>query len=124
LEKHRIIVIDDNEELLSLVVEFLKESGFEVIGFNKIFNLRQIEDLQPGLVILDLEMPGLSGFDILKQMRKMDDLKEISVIIVTGLRERAYKEILQLAQGILEKPFCLHDLLKSICRLLRLKNRV
>lgn len=121
MKKHRILIIDDNKELLSLMIEFLSGNEFDVFGFNGILNIRQIEDYQPHMVILDLEMPGLSGYEIIKLIREHKKLKNVPVIIITGLIKLKHKDTLRLAQDIMEKPFFLHDLLKSIRSLLNME---
>ncbi len=119
MSKPRIVVVDDHAEFLEVIVEFLTASDYEVCDFNEITSVSQIAVLSPNLVILDLEMPGLTGSDILKQIRQTDALKSLPVIIITGLKERADKDTLRLSQAMLEKPFSLHDLHKQINSLLQ-----
>jgi len=68
----KILIIDDAETMRRVVVDALEPAGFEVLtasdGFRGIATLKEIRDLS--LVIVDLNMPGLSGFGVLDWMRK------------------------------------------------------
>ncbi|MEW6624948.1 MAG: response regulator [Bacillota bacterium] len=119
----RIVIIDDNKELLSILTYFLKECGFDARGLSSITNIEQLVELKPSLVLLDLEMPALTGYEVLELMRKVPKLKHIPVIVITGLKYRNPEENLHLAQDILEKPFSLDVLLNRISILLH-ENKI
>ncbi len=110
----KILIIDDNKELLDLMSEYLLYNGFEVMAFNGITDCKEIENTEPELIILDLEMPGLTGFQILEYVRNDAAMKDVPVIIITGLMKRSGYPVLALAQHILDKPFKLEDLLELI----------
>jgi len=68
--KCRLLVVEDDIELASLVEEYLKKNGFEVdIVSDGLDAVRYIKDQQPSLVILDIMLPGLSGMDVCQQVR-------------------------------------------------------
>jgi len=114
LIKTKIVVVDDNEDLLGIIVEFLNNYNLNVIGLNGITHIRQITELSPDLVILDLEMHTLNGNQILKMMRNIPEYENIPVIIMTALKEKATEDTLKLAQDLFVKPFILNDLLNRI----------
>jgi two-component system chemotaxis response regulator CheY len=72
VSKPKILIIDDSEAMRRLVIDTLEAEGFSVLaatdGFRGIATLKETRDL--GLVIVDLNMPGLSGFGVLDWMRK------------------------------------------------------
>lgn len=89
----RILVVDDAEFSLRLIIAALMK-----YGFTKIFNakngadaLRKARHLKPDLVILDLEMPDLDGFDFCEQMRCDAELSSIPIIVQTAINTRAAK---------------------------------
>jgi len=87
LTKTKIVVVDDNEELLGILIEFLNNYNFNVIGLNGITDIRQITDLSPDLVILDLNMPNMNGFQVLDAMKSDDRYKKMRTIILTNFDE-------------------------------------
>ncbi|MDO9534999.1 MAG: response regulator [Bacillota bacterium] len=122
LTKTKIVVVDDNEDLLGIIIEFLNNYNLNVIGLNGITHIRQITELSPDLVILDLEMHALNGNQILKMMRYIPEYENIPVIIITALKEKATEDTLKLAQDLFVKPFIFNDLLNRILHLTSLKK--
>jgi len=122
LTKTKIVVVDDNEELLGILIEFLNNYNLNGIGLNGITDIRQITDLSPDLVILDLEMHALNGNQILKLIRYIPEYENIPVIIITALKEKATEDTLELAQDLFIKPFVFNSLLKRILHLTSLKK--
>lgn len=84
LKKLKVLVIDDNEEDLRLMTSILISEGFEVItaknGSEGVY--KAIEEY-PDVIILDLIMPGMSGFDVVKALQEHKDAKKIPIIIST-----------------------------------------
>ena len=80
-----ILVVDDEEEMLNLLTRTLELEGFDVIrAGDGTAALAQLEEQRPGLVILDIMMPGLDGFQVLDLIRKRSD---VPVIMLTGKTE-------------------------------------
>jgi len=66
----KILIIEDEKDLLSLLSEALKEEGFDVIGVqNGADGLAIVEEQKPNLVLLDLNIPGMDGLTFLKKLR-------------------------------------------------------
>lgn len=77
-----VLIIDDNRSLVRLAERALQKDGFNVItAFSGIEGLRKVKEEKPGLVILDIILPELSGFDILRQVRQQTD---VPVIMLTS----------------------------------------
>jgi DNA-binding response OmpR family regulator len=95
---HKIVLAEDDEILAKVVVEELRESGFEVEhadNGNKALEL--IQSKRPDLALLDLLMPEKHGFDVLKELKKSPATKDVPVIIMTMLgRDEDIKKGLQL----------------------------
>ncbi|MBI4481687.1 MAG: response regulator [Acidobacteria bacterium] len=89
----RILVVDDEKELCELLREFLAERGYEVeTATDGISGLEAMERRIPDVVLLDMRMPGLSGLEVLQQIRARH--LPVQVIIMTAsatseLREQA-----------------------------------
>lgn len=80
-----ILVADDDPDIRDLVVFKLEQAGFEVRAVaDGSAALTALEDLTPDLVVLDVMMPGLSGLDVLRQIRTMDRLDGVKVLLLTA----------------------------------------
>ena len=119
LQKPRIVIIDDNKELLMLLSDFFDiENKYTVICLEGISDINELSVLKPSLVLLDLYMPTLSGNEIMELKRGIPEIADVPVILITGSKERAKQEMLNMAQIVMEKPVCLDELDNSISLLL------
>lgn len=83
--KTRIVVADDDQDILDLVVFKLTQAGFETVAVGDgVAALAAIEADLPRLAILDVMMPGLSGVDVLRKLRANDATKDLDVILLTA----------------------------------------
>ena len=79
----RVLVIDDELEPVDLLSAVLSDSGYEVVSaLNGGDGLRLVEIERPDVVLLDLQMPGVAGFDVLRRVRTVRP--DLPVIIVSG----------------------------------------
>jgi len=80
-----VLVIDDNVDTAEMIRLLLQARGFEVYtvycGYEAI---KVAEDLQPQLVVLDISMPGLNGYEVAARLRAMPKMKDISIVAITG----------------------------------------
>ena len=82
---HRILIIDDNEGDRYLWKRHLSEISFLISeAYNGYDGFRKACDEKPGLIVLDLNMPGMSGFDVLDQLKETASTKDIPVVICTS----------------------------------------
>ena len=85
LNKTRILVADDDQDILDLVVFKLNQAGYEVVPVSDgIAALAAIEADPPRIAILDVMMPGLSGVDVLRKVRANEATKDLDVILLTA----------------------------------------
>jgi excisionase family DNA binding protein len=83
----RVLVIDDDENLLDIVREVLEANGFEVQTARHGFLAGYlVAHFQPDAIVLDLMMPGLDGFEILSLLRKRPEARAIPVVACTSMR--------------------------------------
>jgi len=115
--KKRILVVDDQEEILLLLNDYLSNSGFEVTLCKETKNaLSLIKSFKPDLILLDLLMPDLNGFEICEILNNDTETCGIPIIIISGFGDlvdvkKAYKLGVV---GYFVKPFTLTDLSKKI----------
>jgi DNA-binding response OmpR family regulator len=115
--KKSILVVEDNERLLSNLLFTLTEKGFDAIGAeNGRQALASVESKMPDLIISDIDMPDMNGYELLAQLRKSSDTLTVPVIFLTG---RKTPEDIRVgmhygADDYVTKPFNIKDLLKTI----------
>jgi len=119
MDKNRIIIVDDEAKILRFVAANLKSLGYEVHAFIKGAEaLEQFDAIAPDLVLLDITMPGLDGFEMLKRIRTFS---EVPVIMLTA-RDNANDKVFGLNSGAddyLTKPFSLEELFARVKAVLR-----
>jgi len=112
----RILVVDDEPDILQVAVFRLKKAGYDVAqAVNGREAIDSIKALRPDLVLLDLRLPEISGFEVCRIIKSDNELRNIPVIIFTasvnGLEEKM-KEMG--ADAYLPKPFEPDQLLEKI----------
>jgi len=114
-----VLVIDDDRKLCSLLAEYLGESGFEVItALNAEDGLRCLARDSPAIVILDVMLPGMDGFDTCRAIRQSSS---VPIIMLTARGEVTDRVVgLELgADDYLSKPFEPRELVARIQAILR-----
>ncbi|MBZ0298240.1 MAG: response regulator [Anaerolineae bacterium] len=114
----RVVCIEDEPEMIDLVRLILSRKGMEVVGARGgQEGLRIIEQIRPNLVLLDLMMPDMDGWEVYQHLRSNPDLKHIPVIVVTSNAQSIDRILgLQVAkvEDYITKPFGPAELLASI----------
>ena len=106
--KPTVLIADDDLEILGLTRSLLRRRGFEVYEASDGDEaMRQLLENRPDLVILDVMMPGQSGWEVCRSIRETDSLKDMGVIMLTGVGERLNEMTSPLygADAFLDKPF-------------------
>ncbi|KAB8335899.1 response regulator [Scytonema tolypothrichoides VB-61278] len=116
-KSYTIICIDDSPVIINSITNYLDNKIFSVIGIDDSLKaLMQIIRIKPDLILLDIEMPNLDGYELCTLLRKHSYFQNTPVIMVTGragLIDRAKAKMVR-ATGYLIKPFTQVDLLKII----------
>jgi DNA-binding response OmpR family regulator len=114
----RVVCIEDEPEMIDLVRLILGRKGFDVIGANGgIEGLETVQRERPDLVLLDLMMPDMDGWEVYQQMKADDDLRNIPVVVVTAKAQSIDKVLgLHIAKvdDYITKPFGPQELLESV----------
>lgn len=86
MKKGKIILVEDDDILSKVLYEELKDEGYEVYqAFDGVEGLEMVQKIHPNLVLLDLLMPKMHGFDVLKELKGSPATNTIPVIILTML---------------------------------------
>ena len=116
-KKQRILVVDDHPGVLRFIEIDLKLRGFEVFSATSGKQaLELMNSIKPDIALLDMIMPGISGFEILKELRSFTDMPVIAFSASPGNQDQA----LQLgASDFVHKPFDPDDMARKIRVLLK-----
>ncbi|MEM9539287.1 MAG: EAL domain-containing protein [Cyanobacteria bacterium P01_E01_bin.42] len=120
-----ILIVDDNPANLKLLFRFLKESGFKVlVASDGESAIAKVEQVLPDLILLDIMMPGLDGFETCDRIKKNPLTQEIPIIFMTALSELDSKvKGLNLgAVDYITKPFYQQEVLSRINLHLQLRQ--
>jgi signal transduction histidine kinase/CheY-like chemotaxis protein len=114
----RVLVVDNEPETVRLIGHVLKEAGYQVTtAYNSKDAINSIQDFRPDLVVLNLTMPEVSGFDVIEYLKTGRDVKDIPLIVLThkDLTEKEIDDLNHRIQGILNKGVLTkEDLLKEL----------
>ncbi|MGH7524956.1 MAG: response regulator, partial [Gemmatimonadales bacterium] len=85
---HRVLVVDDEPDITALVAYHLAKAGFRVsTAANGNDALRAAREERPDIVVLDLMLPGVGGYDILAELRSRPETRDVGVIVLTARRD-------------------------------------
>ncbi len=117
-----IVCIDDDPELITLMRLIFHPRGFRLIGAaSGPEGLETMQQVKPDLVLLDLMMPGMSGWEVFRRMKADEELREVPVVVVT-VRAQPMERTLGLhvlgVDDYVTKPFKIQDLVQRVCRAL------
>ena len=122
MAKEKILIVDDEEHILELLDFNLKNAGYETfIATDGIEAVKIAKEEKPNLILLDLMIPGIDGFDVCKEIKKDKDMKNTSIIMLTAKGEELDKILgLELgADDYITKPFSVRELLARVKAVLR-----
>ncbi|MCX5714424.1 MAG: response regulator [Candidatus Omnitrophica bacterium] len=122
MDKRRILIIDDDRNNINSTGDFLRQEGFEVSAAeNGAEGLKKLHEVNPEIVLLDLVLPGESGFKIAHQIREIPRYKHLPIIAISLKREEVDKHIAAKSgiAGYIEKPIDYNKLLFFIQEILR-----
>jgi DNA-binding response OmpR family regulator len=123
--KKNVLIIEDDQEMCLEIADILEDEGYCVnMAFDGLKGKEFIEKFSYDILLLDLNLPGLCGFDILKMVKERE--KKLKVLVITGRPlydalsgeresfEEGVEETLKIADGIFSKPFDIMNLIDRI----------
>ncbi|VXD23147.1 putative two-component response regulator [Planktothrix serta PCC 8927] len=120
-----ILVVDDSLDILFLVEAVLQGAGYSVrCAENGYIALDQVKESPPDVMVVDLMMPGLSGYDVIHRIRQNSDLPFIPILMMTAcsffeVRQESKGE----ANGVIYKPIDIDELLNQVSFMLQLQQK-
>ncbi len=123
----RLVYVEDDAEMIELVRLILGRRGFEVVGAEGGWDgLEAMRREKPDLVLLDLMMPDLDGWEVFQQMKADETLRNIPVIVITAKAQTIDRVLgLHIAKvdDYISKPFSPPELIASVERVLAKRKR-
>jgi len=115
---HKILIVEDDEFLRSLTAKRLEKEGYELaIAADGESAVSVAQDEKPSLILLDLLLPIMNGFDALEKMRQIESLKSVPVVVFSNLGQ---KEDIERAKGLgandflIKANFTLDDVIEKV----------
>lgn len=118
----KILVIDDEPELVKAVKIRLESNGYEVeTAYDGPTGLEKTKEFKPDLILLDIIMPGMNGYEVSKKLKAEPDTKDIPIIIFTASQQRELEEKCKEVgvTDFITKPFETSDLLNMVNKFLK-----
>ncbi len=117
----RILIIEDDTSMLLLLQTLFGMEGFDVLCLDKTASIEQasaeIKKLKPDIILCDVYLKNLDGFDLLKSIRADDELKSIRMLMTSGL-DFSHRCLQEGAQGFISKPYMPEDILRKVRQVL------
>lgn len=106
-KKASVLVVDDSSFMLDLISTFLEGSRFQLAGTAKDGKeaLKKYEELKPGIVLLDIVMPGESGTETLERILNLDPQARVVMVSSLGTEDAVIECLKKGAKTFLQKPF-------------------
>lgn len=127
MDTKKILIVDDNIQLSQIFDFILKKEGYEILCINEGIAARDgVVSFSPDVIILDIMMEPLNGWDILIQIRGLKDLKKTPIIMLTG-KPLSFEEILtygEMIDGYIVKPVEKKDLVRIVQELFDLFDSI
>jgi DNA-binding response OmpR family regulator len=120
-DKRKVLIADDEPNIVTALEFLLKRAGYDVrAAANGEEALALVESYAPDLVLIDIMMPGKSGYEVCQRMRERPEWRHIKIVMVTAKgREAEVSKGMSLGADLyVTKPFSTQELIAAIDRLL------
>jgi len=119
---HRVLIVDDDPSIVVALEFLMEQNGFEVlVARSGEEAIESISKFQPHLILLDIMLPGIDGFEVCEIVRLKPDWREIKVVFLTakGSEEDIAKGMVLKADAYIVKPFTNTQVVETVNRLLK-----
>ncbi|HEX8087851.1 MAG TPA: response regulator [Blastocatellia bacterium] len=112
----KILVIEDDEYSRDALAHLLVAEGYQAQSANDgETGLEKAQEMQPDVIVLDLNLPGIDGKQVIEKIRGDGPLRSVPILVITGDEDRTAQAAVDLgADGYLTKPLEFDDLIKAI----------
>lgn len=118
--KARILIVDDEEDITSVLKKGLERHGFEVVAFNDpVLALSSFKAGLYDLMLLDIKMPKMDGFELYQELQKVDGKAKVCFMTAFEVYYEALKELFPGTYSsvcFVKKPFSIQDFVKKVSK--------
>ena len=122
----RILIVEDEKDILTPIKAWLAQSGYDiVVAYEGLEGLEKAQKEQPDLILVDVSIPRMNGYQMVQLLRQYEMLKETPVVVITASRQKdeaAWRTQVGVEHFIL-KPFETKELLDKVREALLEKSR-
>jgi two-component system cell cycle response regulator DivK len=125
MKKYKILIIEDNPKNMKIMVDLMEVHGYEAATAEDGFTgLETALTEKPDLILMDVQLPGIDGYEVTRRLKGKDATRDIPVIVVTSFamkgEEARAKEVG--AAGYISKPIDIHKLMDAVAEQLNVKD--
>ncbi|PIZ12965.1 MAG: hypothetical protein COY53_07310 [Elusimicrobia bacterium CG_4_10_14_0_8_um_filter_37_32] len=120
--KKEVLVIDDERDVANLIKVNLEDQGYDVfVAYNGPDAIAIARERKPEVIMLDLAMPGMDGFSVMKVLKQDKETEHIPIIVLTGHDTKGYKQksLMLGAAQYMTKPFSEKDIVEEIKKVIK-----
>lgn len=113
----KVLVVEDTPSEMELIGSFLRDSGYTVITTSDAKDaLSKAEEHKPDIVVTDVVMPGMSGLELCRSLKKNPDLQKMGIVVCTSKNQDLDRmwAMKQGADAYVTKPFTREELLRAV----------
>jgi len=117
MNKGRVLVVDDEKEVCHLIKDMLENKGYEALtAYDGEEGLKKAVAEHPNLVLLDVMLPGIDGFEVLDRLKRDSNTRSLPVLMVSAKRDSdsLFKARDLGSDDYITKPFTVQELLKAV----------
>lgn len=125
LKNSKILIADDNHQNCELLDAYLLDEGYETfMAYDGKETLDKVAEIEPDLILLDIMMPKLSGYEVCAQLKSSDETRDIPILVITALSEMGdiEKSVQAGCDDFLTKPVNRIELTTRVRSLLRVRH--
>jgi len=125
MNRHTVLIVDDDEKNIKLLKAMLRKENYDLVGAGCGEEALHITaERSPDIILLDIMMPGIDGFEVCRRLKANEETKAVPVIIITALTEKQdrVKAMEAGADDFLNKPIEKTELVVRVKSLLRIKD--
>jgi two-component system KDP operon response regulator KdpE len=118
---HKLLLVEDEEELVRIVQTYFRDEGYDVrIALNGIEGLKAVRDFKPDVIVSDVKMAQMDGFEFFEALKKLPEFSKTPFIFLTIMDDKSSVERARAlgASGYMTKPFDVEELHAKVLELM------
>ena len=119
MNKKKILIVDDEKEVCDIIKSMLEKGGYDAFTASKgAEGIEEATEQCPDLVLLDILLPDIDGFEVMRRLRYSAATQNVPIVIVSGIRDTSsmFKAKDLRSNDYITKPFTSQELLRSVDR--------